>query len=105
MAERQTRADEIVELPPNQYRHNLRMMQRLDPGACRAVADTAAAQLASIGVKTDPSRVKTELFDGAVDCDLGSLMAWMKKVNDANKYKRAVRQLQTIEATARSRCA
>lgn len=103
MAERVAREEEIVELPANQYRHNLRVLQRLDPAACRSVAEAAAAQLASIGIKADPSKVTNELYDGAVDIDLGSMLTWMKKVNDPKKHKRAIKQLQTIYATAMSR--
>ena len=104
MAERQTREGEVVELPPEQYRHYLRCIQRLEPSTCRVISEAAAAQLAAVGAKRNLEAVKTELFEGAVDVDIGTMLAWMKKIN-SKTMRRAVKQLQTIDATALSRVA
>lgn len=103
MAERQYREDEIVELPPVQYKHYLRVLQRLEPSACKSIAETASGVLESVGAKTDLSKATTELFEGALDIDVGSMLTWMKKINNPKLHKRAVKQLQTIHATAMSR--
>lgn len=103
MAERQMREGEIVELPPNQYRHYLRVLQRLEPAACRAIAETAAGHLGRLGKKTDPTKATTELFDGALDVDVGTMLSWMAKVNNPKEHRRAIKQLIVIQATAASR--
>jgi hypothetical protein len=98
MANRQAPEGVVVELPPEQLTHYLRMINRVPPDQALPVALCAAQHMKRLGLKRDFGLVKIESFDGALNSDMGTLMTWMAKVMP--NHKRAKKQLAVLDASA-----
>jgi hypothetical protein len=102
MAARQALENEIIELRDDQLTYYLRMIDRIDPASAAAIAEATSRQLKLLKKARDKSKAKRVPFEGALNFDTASLLAWVAKITRGG-LRSAVKQLQTIDATAAAR--
>lgn len=100
MAQRQSLDGEILELRPDQFLFNMRMLNRIEVAAAAAVAAASLAALTQLGLSRDMTKARAVAFDGALNVDTASLLDWFNKIAKRPDCKNAVGQLVELDAAA-----
>lgn len=98
-ADRRTRP---LELPPGQFDNVVRAIKNGSRDAVLQIRQATFDNLARLGVKRNKEAAVAGTPAGSDNVDVQSVIAWMRKI-PSKDYKRAVRQLVALDATAVAR--
>ncbi len=86
-----------IELPQNQFNNVIRMVRRSEAERVLVLRNATFNALKALGVKRDLSMVVVGMPTGSNQVDIGSVIAWVKKIKLSDTA--AIAQLLQIDAT------
>lgn len=91
----------VAELEPAKFRYFVRMINKMTPEGAKGVANGTLEHLTRLGLQRDPSKGNPEVYAGAINTDVRSLLDWAASVQA--EHPRAQKQLIALDATAFNR--
>lgn len=85
-------------LPKNQFNNIIRWINTGSVDRAISIRQASFTALKRLGVPRNEAKAVTGIPNGSDQFDSGSLVTWMQKIKPENK--RAIWQLQAIDATA-----
>ncbi len=89
------------ELPQNQLNNIIRMVLKADQERALAIRQATFDTLKRLRVPRDLSKATTKTPNGSDQCDIGSIITWLNKVEKIDSV--AITQIVLIDATAVAR--
>lgn len=91
-------------LPDTQFNDVIRMIKRSRVDNVELLVIGARARLKELKARPKPDKAVSGVPEGNNQVNVGSIVTWMNKIDRKKKgFKRSIRQLVVIEATATKR--